>query len=146
MRYSWKRHSASEERTLIMSELKAKTDFFKVIAEMVTDGAYEYAPEEDICTIYNIVDDKFVPVSEIKNFKTVFYENTDESSHKILDEMFESIDARMEKASFEIKMKKGYFGKNPGWVICYLKYQAENDLYIGFTKGIDERVNENLNL
>ena len=128
-----------------MDELVAQTIFFKAITEMTTDKVYKYIPDSDTCVIYHIKNGTLLPVKEIQCVRSVFFENTEESSHKTLTEMFELIHQRTEKVCFELELKKEN-GRKTKWVICSIKYEAENDYYIGFLKGIDERVTENRKL
>jgi len=128
-----------------MDELVAQAVFFKAITEMTTNEICKYIPDSDTCIIYHMKNGRLAPVREIQAFHSVFYENTEESSHKTLEELFECIRSRTDKASFELKLKKKNWRKSR-WVTCYLKYETEGDYYIGFLKEIDERVNENQKL
>ena len=83
-----------------MDKLAAQTVFFKAITEMTTDKVYKYIPDSDTCIAYHIEDGTLVPVREIQCARSVFFEKTEESSHKTLTEMFEMICNRIEKASF----------------------------------------------
>lgn len=128
-----------------MEQLVEQTIFFKAITEMTTDEICKYIPDTDTCVIYHMQNGRLLPVREIQHFRSAFFENTEESSHQTLEEMFDCILNRTEKASFELELKKNSRRKSR-WVVCYIKYEPENDYYIGFIKGIDERVSENLKL
>ena len=128
-----------------MEELVEQTIFFKAITEMTTDEICKYTPDSDTCVIYHMKNGSLLPVREIQHFRLAFFENTEESSHQTLEEMFNCIHNRTQKASFELKLKKKSQRKST-WVMCYIKYEPENDYYIGFIKGIDDRINENLKL
>lgn len=129
-----------------MRELLTKRELFEAVADMIVDEVLIYVPEEDCCTIYKVSEKALEVMEVIFNWKKWLYHNSDKTSHEVLDKMFEAINGGIQKAVYEIKVKKKPTDSEMIWINCCLKAVPGRGFYIGVVKRTDERTGENLKL
>lgn len=129
-----------------MRELLTRKELAGATADMIMDRVFTYTPSDDYCVIYDVYEDHLEPADEVGDWKRKLYDNSDEVSHEVIKNMFQSMDAGVPKLSYEIKVKKSEDNPEKIWIHCHLKYHAEKGFYICIANYMRGRTAENLKL
>lgn len=129
-----------------MDNFIQKSKLLETILQITTDGIFKYDIGNDICSFYDMVDGRLAFQRACPRWQNLLYQSTDVESRSVIDKMIMDFANREDEATYEFKIKSSEKEQPYAWLMCHIKYQEQDDSYIGFVKKIDDRVSENLRL